>query len=69
MTPCSNITRTEGANERKTEVIEKFSNQNPLQIFESIFDDSVFDLILSQTMLFAQQKNDHKFGGASFMAE
>ena len=61
MTPCSNITRTEGANERKTEVIEKFSNQNPLQIFESIFDDSVFELILSQTMLFAQQKNDHKF--------
>ena len=61
ITPCSNITRTEGAKERKAEVVERFSNQNPVQIFETIFDDSVLELILSQTMLFAQQKNDHKF--------
>ena len=49
MTPCSNITGTEGAKERKAEVVEPFSNQ-------SIFDDSVLELILSQTLLFAQQK-------------
>ena len=61
ITPCSNITRTEGVKEQKAEVVETVSNKNPVQTFESIFGDSVLELILSQTMLFVQQKNYHKF--------
>ena len=48
MTPCCNINKTEGAKERKAEVVQTFSNQNPAQIFERIFDDSVLEPILSQ---------------------
>lgn len=52
---------TLGAEKRRVEVVGIFSNENPVEIFESIFDDSVLELILSQTELFARQKNDHKF--------
>ena len=53
------MSSTAGAEERKAEVVDTFADQNSLQIFESIFDDSVLELILSQTRLHAQQKNDH----------
>ena len=61
VTPCCNIFSTAGAEERKAKVIDTFADQNPVQIFESIFDKSVLELIFSQTRLYALQKNDHKF--------
>ena len=58
---CCETVSTIGANERGSEVIVKVSGKNPVQIFEGIFDDSVLELVMSQTILFAQQKNNHGF--------
>nr|XP_026496431.1 piggyBac transposable element-derived protein 2-like [Vanessa tameamea] len=46
---------------RQTLVKEQFQNLTPVQIFEKIFDDEVISLIITNTILYANQNNRHTF--------
>ena len=59
--PCYDMPSTIDAEERRRQFIKTFFDKNLVQTFESIVDNCVFQLILSQTLLFAQQKNNHTF--------
>ncbi|XP_064071766.1 piggyBac transposable element-derived protein 3-like [Vanessa tameamea] len=54
--------------QERTEVIarqklvkEQFQDLTPVQIFEKIFDDEVISLIITNTILYANQNNRHTF--------
>ena len=59
--PEYQMSASEGANNRKNLVIEKMISCNPLEIFENFLDESILNYIMTQTKIYAQQKNDHKF--------
>lgn len=55
--PCENSTRSL----QKTQLIEQLKNLSPVEVFDRIFDAEVYDLILSNTQLYAGQNNRHGF--------
>lgn len=46
---------------KQEDVKKLFSNLNPVQVFEKIFDEEVTSLIISNTILYANQNNRHNF--------
>lgn len=52
---------TKGYEERLRKMIEDVRNDNPVQISERLFDSKVIKLIVDQSNLYAQQKNNHDF--------
>lgn len=48
-------------NARADQLITDLKNLTPTDIFEKFVDDSVIQLIVDQTNLYAQQKNNHNF--------
>lgn len=47
--------------ERQEGVKKHFEDLTPVQIFEEIFDEEVIDLIITNSILYANQKNRHNF--------
>ncbi|XP_046972429.1 piggyBac transposable element-derived protein 2-like [Vanessa cardui] len=47
--------------DRQKLVKEKFQDLTPVQIFEKIFDEEVISLIITNTILYANQNNRHTF--------
>ncbi|XP_030753599.1 piggyBac transposable element-derived protein 2-like [Sitophilus oryzae] len=50
-----------GANDRLEKVKESLRGYNPVQIFEKLFDDNVFQLMIEQSIIYSRQKNNHDF--------
>ncbi|CAK1596423.1 unnamed protein product [Parnassius mnemosyne] len=46
---------------RKSQVINQLQGLSPVEIFEKIFDDEVYAMIIRNTLLYAGQKNRHGF--------
>lgn len=42
-------------------LLDEMRNQNPLQIFEKVFDEEVFAMIVQYSQTYAAQKNKHDF--------
>lgn len=59
--PFVSISNDDNVQERQNKLMDELKNQNPLQIFEKIFDDEVFTMILQYTQTYATQKNNHDF--------
>ncbi|XP_050337685.1 piggyBac transposable element-derived protein 2-like [Bactrocera neohumeralis] len=58
----SSITQeTSYVTKRQEEVKKVFENLTPVEIFEKIFDEDVINLIVNNTILYANQNNRHTF--------
>ncbi|KAJ8956555.1 hypothetical protein NQ318_019279 [Aromia moschata] len=52
---------THGYVDRINHVKEQINNKTPVEIFEKLFDNDIFEHIAKQSILYAAQKNNHQF--------
>ncbi|GBP89343.1 PiggyBac transposable element-derived protein 3 [Eumeta japonica] len=57
----SQPTESNTRSSQKTQLIEHLKNLSPVEVFDKIFDTEIYDLILSNTLLYAGQNNRHGF--------
>lgn len=57
----TNISATSGYADRLDVVKNDLENLEPVAVFEKLFDDEIFDLLVHETNLYSSQKNEHSF--------